>query len=211
MDRRLKRLQAKLYAYLAPLPAVLKKYPLTDKTTEGNIAHAVYYMRRKNVNEALKYAEALITTEPKNPYFWEIKGQTLFEGGRMKDAVNAYAQTLALKPASDLFKLSYAEAVLATQTSRSEKEKLIPLLEQANRNQTYPAAYLYLGQIYADLGHLAEADYFAAEYNSAIGENNIARRQLNKALKQKLRSDIRLRAEDLKVKLAEENKQKSLF
>lgn len=211
MDTRLKRLQAKLYAYLAPLPAVLKKYPLTDKSIAGNIAHAVYYMRLKNVNEALKYAETLIAAEPKNPYFWEIKGQTLYEGGKMQEAVKAYTQMLALKPSSDLFKLSYAEAILATNAPRTEKAKLIPLLEQANRNRNYPAAYLYLGQIYADLGHLAEADYFAAEYNSAIGEDGIARKQLNKALKQNLRSDIRLRAEDLKVKLAEEDKKKSLF
>ncbi len=211
MDVRLKRLQAKLYAYLAPLPAVLKKYPLTNATIEGNIAHAVYYMRRKNVNEALKYANALIAAEPQNPYFWEIKGQSLFEGGRINEAAKAYKQMLALKPSSDLFKLSYAEAVLATQAGRAEKEKLIPLLEQANRNRSYPAAYLYLGQIYADLGHLPEADYFAAEYNSAIGENGIARRQLNKALKQPLRSDIRLRAEDLKAKLAEDDKRESLF
>lgn len=211
MNVRFKRLQAKLYAYLAPLPAVLKKYPLTDKSVYGNVAHAVYYMRKKNVNEALKYAEALISAEPNNPYFWEIKAQMLFESGRVKEAVKAYERTLALKPSSALFKLAYVEAVLASEPARAEEEKLIVLLEQVNRNQANPDAYLMLGRIYADLGKLGEADYFAAEFNNAIGEENLARRMLNKALKQNLRSDIKLRAEDLQVKLAEEEKKKSLF
>ncbi len=211
MNARFKRLQAKLYAYLAPLPAVLKKYPLTDKTISGNIAHAVYYMRKKNVGEALNYANALIAAEPENPYFWEIKAQTLFEGGRVKEAAKAYERTLALKPSSDLFKLAYAEAVLAGEPKRAEEEKLVPLLEQAGRGQDNPAAFLLLGRVYADLGKNGEADYFAAEYNNAIGETALARRMLSKALKQNLRSDIKLRAEDLKVKLAQEEKKNSLF
>lgn len=211
MDARLKRLQAKLYAYLAPTSAVLKRYPLNDTSFAGNIAHAIYYMRLKNLNAALKYADALIGAEPQNPYFWEIKAQTLFENGKVKEAVKAYKQALELKPSSDLFKLSYAEAVLAAQPTRAEMEELIPLLEHVNRNQVYPDAYLYLGRIYADMGRVAEADYFAAEYNSAIGETGIARRQLAKALKQPLRADIRLRAEDLKAKLAQDEKKNSLF
>lgn len=211
MDTRLKRIQAKLFAYLEPLPAVLKRYPLSDNSTTADIAHAVYYMRTKNLTASLKYADKLIQSEPQNPYFWEIKAQALFENGKIKEALNAYQKALSLNPSSELFKLSYAEAVLASSPSRAEMEKLIPLLEQVNRRQTYPDAYLYLGRIYAELGLIAEADYFAAEYNNAIGETAIARRQLAKALKAPLRADIKLRAEDLKVKLAAEEKKTSLF
>lgn len=211
MDTRLKNIQAKLYAYLAPLSAVLKRHPLEDTSTSGNIAHAVYYMRTKNLPASLKYADMLINTEPKNPYFWEIKAQTLFENGKIKEAATAYKQALNLNPNSDLFKVSYAEAVLATTPSKAQLQELIPLLEQANRNQNNPAAFLYLGRIYASLGMTAEADYFAAEYNHAIGETAIARRQLAKALKRPLRQDIKLRAEDLNVKLAQENKKDTLF
>lgn len=211
MDTRLKRLQAKLYAYLSPLSAVLKRYPLSDTSTAGDIAHTVYYMRLKNLASSLKYADRLINLEPKNPYFWEMKAQTLFENGKLKESLNAYKQALELNPNSDLFKLNYAEAVLATAPTRAQQEALIPLLEQANRNQTYPTAFLYLGQIYANLGLIAESDYFAAEYNNAVGKTDIARRQLAKALKSPLRADIKLRAEDLNVKLAQDEKKNSLF
>lgn len=211
LDKRLKRLQAKLFAYLMPMEKVLKQYPLSDTSPEGNIAHTVYYMRQKNVAEALRYANILLEKEPQNPYFWELKAQTLFEGGKLQEAVKAYQKTLSLKPNSDLFKVSYAEAVLATEPSRTEMEKLIPLLEQANRNQMFPSAYLHLGRIYALMGKLAESDYFAAEYSYAIGEESVARRQLAKALKQPLRSDIQLRANDLKRKIAEDEKKSSMF
>jgi len=211
MDERLKRLQAKLLAYLAPLPKVLSTYPLSDHSVYGKIAHAVYYMRQKNLNMALQYANDLIRLEPQNPYFWEIKAQALMESGKTKEALVAYKQTLALKPQADLFKISYAESVLATQPSRKEMEELIPLLEHVNREQGFPIAYLYLGRIYADMGQIATADYFAAEYNHAIGENDLARKMLHKALKQPLRSDIKLRAEDLSAKLKQNERKKSLF
>lgn len=211
LDDRLKRLQAKLFAYLAPLPKVISRYPLGDDSVYAKIAHAVYYMRQKNLNASLKYANELINLEPQNPYFWEIKAQTLFENGRLKEAKNAYRQMLDLKPYADLFKLSYAEAVLAAEPTRREMEELIPLLEQTNRYQNFPSAYLYLGRIYADMGQLAIADYFAAEYSYSIGETETARKQLAKALKQNLRSDIKLRAEDLKAKLDTDNRKRSLF
>lgn len=211
MDERLKRVQAKLFSYLAPLEAVLKKYPLSDGSVSGNIAHAVYYMRLKNLNASLKYADALITKEPQNPYFFEIKAQTLFECGKIKEAVKIYKQALELRPQSDLFKLSYAEAVLASEPGRQEMTELIPLLEQVNRNQNFPSAYLYLGRIYAAMGQGAVSDYFAAEYNFSIGEKEIAKKQLAKAMRQPLRSDIKLRAEDLSAKLDKDKKKDFLF
>ncbi|MBO5038647.1 MAG: M48 family metalloprotease [Alphaproteobacteria bacterium] len=210
-DERLKRIRAKLFAYLAPLDKVIKQYPLTDTSIAGNVAHTVYYMRQRKQAEALKYADILIGKEPNNPYFLELKGQILFEGGRFAEAARIYQEALSFKPQSDLFKLNYAEAVLAGKPSAQDLKKLIALLEQAGRNGAYPSAYLYLGRVYADLGQMAEADYFAAEYNYALGEKEIAQKQLKKALKQNLRSDIKLRAKDLEAKLWQDKKKDSLF
>ena len=211
MDERLKRIQAKLFAYLAPLPKVLSAYPLSDNSVAGKMAHAVYYMRQKNLNTALKYANELISQEPKNPYFTEIKAQALFESGNIREAIQAYHQTLNLMPQSDLFKLSYAEAVLAGEPNRKTLEDLIVLLEHANRNHNHPLAYLYLGRVYSNMGDEATANYFAAEYNNAIGETDLARKMLQKALKMPLRPEIKLRANDLNEKLKQDQKRNSLF
>lgn len=86
LDARLKRIQAKLYAYLSPLPKVLTKYPLTDTSQEATIAHSVYYMRQRNLTKALNYIEKLIQKEPSNPYFWELKAQALLESSSPNDA-----------------------------------------------------------------------------------------------------------------------------
>lgn len=210
-DERLKRIQAKLFAYLEDLPKVMARYPLSDKSIAGNIAHSVYYMRQKNINMALKYANLLIEKEPDNPYFWELKAQTFFESGNIKEAVVLYKKVLHYRPQSDLFKLSYAEALLADFPQRKEMEELIPLLEHVNRHQNYPVAYLYLGRIYANMGQEAEADYFAAEYNYATGDTQLARKLLAKALKSPMRPEIKLRADDLDYKLKNDTKRTSLF
>lgn len=211
LDARLRRIQAKLFAYLEPPEQVIRRYPLNDNSLAAGIAHAVYYMRKRNLPRALEYADKLIKAEPDNPYFWEIKGQALFEGGKPAEAAAAYRRMLELKPESEQFKLAYAEAVIATGAPHSELQKLIPLLEQANRNRAWPSAYRLLGQIYAALGENGTADYFAAEYNYAVGDRVIARRQLAKALKQQLPPNIRLRAEDLNAKFKQALKKKSLF
>ncbi len=211
MDKRLKRIQAKLFAYLEPLEQVIRRYPLTDNSIPANIAHTVYYIRKHNLSAALQYADNLLKTEPDNPYFWELKGQALFENGKPRAAANAYHRMLDLKPSSEQFKLAYAETILAASPTPTELKSLIPLLEQANHNHAWPSAYRLLGQIYALQGQTGIADYFAAEYSYAVGEKIIARRQLTKALKQKLPKNIRLRAEDLDAKFMRSLKKKSLF
>lgn len=211
MDNRLKRIQAKLYAYLSPTQKVLKKYPLTDSSIEATIAHAIYYMRLKNLNIANKYIDKLILLEPQNPYFWEIKAQNLFENHNPKEAVKAYKQALELKPTSDLYKISYSEAVLASSPSRKELTSLIQLLEHANRNQNHPLAFHLLGEVYSKLGDANTSNYFIAEYNNAIGNFDLARKQLDKALKNELPPYIKLRAKDLEQKLKSETQKETLF
>lgn len=211
MDARLRRIQAKLFAYLAPLPQVIRRYPLNDVSVEGKIAHAVYYMRQKNSNAARKYLNSLLQKEPDNPYFRELEAQTLFETGDTRGAAKSYFRALELKPSSNQFKLSYAEALLAAEPTRAELKSLIPLLEQANRNSAWPSAYNFLGQVYAGLGEYGTADYFAAEYNAAIGQEGVAHRQLAKAMKQPLPENIRLRAADLEDKLRQSRKNDTLF
>ncbi len=211
LDDRLKRVQAKIFAYLAPLPNVIKRYPLDDNSMFGKLAHAVYFMRQKDIQKALKYADELISAEPNNPYFWEIKAQALFENGKINEAVSAYKHALNLRSNADLFKLNYAEAILATEPSPAIAEPLIPLLEHVAQNKMHPQAYLYLGKVYDILRQSGAADYFAAEYNYAIGQTALAKKQLSKALKQYLRPDIKLRAADLEEKMKNDTRKKSLF
>lgn len=212
LDKRFKRIQAKLTAYLWSNDKVLRRYPLSDTSVEATIAHAVYFMRLKQNDKALAETEKLIALEPANPYFYEIKAQTLFEGGQVKAAAEAYKKTLSLRPQALLFKLAYAEALLATEPSPSEAKTLIPLLEGCLRQGgDIPAAYLYLGQVYSRLGQECEATYFAAEYALSMGEEQTARRQLDRALKCPLRADIKLRAEDMKEKLTQDKKKGTLL
>ena len=211
MDKKLSRLQAKLYAYLEPLENVLKKYPLSDDSIEANIAHIVYYMLLKNINKSLQYANKLIQKEPNNPYFWEIKAQNLYESGKIKEAVPAYKETLRLKPNSDLYKLSYAEAVLANAPTPTEIKSVIPLLEQTNQKIPHPQAYWLLGQAHNLLQDNATADYYLAEYYYSIGEERLTKRQLNKLQNQALKPSIKLKTEDLNARIQTEMKKKTLL
>jgi predicted Zn-dependent protease len=165
-------------------------------------------MRQKNINRVSQYIDPLITEEPLNPYFWELKAQALLESNNIKDAVIAYKQALDLKPSSDLFKINYAEAKLASSPNKKAQQELIPLLEQANRNNNTPEAFHLLGQIYSNLGEHGISNYYLAEYNHATGNDSYALKMVSKALHKPLRTDIQLRALDLKERLKEKTSPK---
>src|SRR3712207_8054353 len=42
------------------------------------------YYRASEPERALKAIDALLAERPDNPYLWELKGQVLFENGRVK-------------------------------------------------------------------------------------------------------------------------------
>ena len=67
-----------------------------------------------NLKSALAKTDALIKTQPKNPYFHELRGDILMKANKPKDAADAYAKAVSLDPAkSGLLQVSYGQALMA--------------------------------------------------------------------------------------------------
>ncbi len=80
------RMKAKLLGYLQPAVA-LRRFGknATDTTSRYGRAYALY--RSNQTGPALALIDQLIAVEPQNPYFYEFKGQMLFETGKGAEAV----------------------------------------------------------------------------------------------------------------------------
>src|SRR5690606_21067543 len=79
--------RAKIIAFMRAPDVVARHYPASNTSLPARYARAVSAARFGNINDSQKQIDALIATEPDNPYFWELKGQMLLEAGRAKQAI----------------------------------------------------------------------------------------------------------------------------
>ena len=128
-----------------------------------------------NLNSALSKADALIRTQPKNPYFHELRGDVLMKSNHPKDAASAYAKAVALDPAkSGILPVSYGQALLAVGTPDSAKKAIAQIQIGLARDKENGIAYRYLAQAYGQLGEVAKAElasadgyYYSGDYQNA--------------------------------------------
>jgi len=106
------RVRAKLVGFLQPLPQVFRAYPKQDTSLEARYAHAIAYYRDADMTRALPLVDGLIEEHPTDPYFQELKGQMLFEQGRLQDALPHLETAAELLPDSPQIKLLLSQVLI---------------------------------------------------------------------------------------------------
>ncbi len=110
-----RRMQAKLRGFLEPAARTLARYPETDQGLVARYARAIaYYRHLSELERALDLIDSLIAERPEDPYFHELKGQILFENGRVAEAVGPYRRAVALLPESPLLRVGLAHVLIET-------------------------------------------------------------------------------------------------
>ncbi|TNE34676.1 MAG: M48 family peptidase [Alphaproteobacteria bacterium] len=126
----LKRMQAKLYAFTNPLNKTLHEYPLSDKSIPARYARAIGYFRYPDLDKSMAEINSLINEEPSNPYFYELKGQALYENGNIADALKPLSTAADLAPDEPLILTLYGTVLNAT-GDLQDSEKAIVVLNEA--------------------------------------------------------------------------------
>jgi predicted Zn-dependent protease len=106
------RLRAKLIGFLEPRNRVLQRYPPEDRSLPARYARAISRYRSSDLDAALSQIGGLIAENPDDPYFHEVKGQMLFENGRIAEALQAYEAAVRLLPTSPQLRLGLAQVQL---------------------------------------------------------------------------------------------------
>lgn len=187
------RMKAKLSGFITP-EQVVWIYPDQKQTIPAQYARAIAAYRQNRVDEALVRVENLIKQEPKNGYFQELKGQMLFDFGRVALSVAAYERAVALQPDQPLIKLAYAQALIESPGANAvQLNRAISVLEQARLSETRnPRLFRQLGTAYGHLGRDGEAQAMLAEEAFLQGRYTESSRFIDGAFKQ-LPPDSRLR------------------
>jgi len=195
-----KRMKAKLAAFLAPPGAAIRDYPETDNSVAARYARAISYYRIPDLNRALPLIDGLIKQEPNNPYFHELKGQMLFENGRVREAVGPYQQAVKLAPDTALLRVELAQVELETEDPVLNRDALVQLKAADRYESRNPDTWRLLAIAYGRGGDIGNSALALAEQAMAEGDRTMARQQAERAIKLlPAGSPGRLRAEDIKI------------
>lgn len=170
MQARFERIQGKLSGYLNDPQATLRDYPLSDTSVAAHYARAYAYHKRADVKSALAETEALIASDPQDPYFLELEGQILLESGRPSDALDVLKKATTLTNASPLIAALYGHALIATEDKSHYEEAERVLRAAVARDRMNPFAWRQLGTVYAARGDMARANLASAEQQVMSGD-----------------------------------------
>ena len=174
-------MRAKLSGFLETPGTVMRRFPPSDHSLPARYARAISAYRHADLRDALSQIDGLIQTEPNNPYFYELKGQALLEGGKPKDAVAPLRHAVALSHNAPLIDGLLGQALVATGNKQYAGEA-VPILRAAiQRDDDIPGAFTQLGMAYGLTGNLAEADLASAQAAAARGDIGTARQLASRA------------------------------
>lgn len=156
-------MRAKLAGFLDRPDTVARRYPLGDHSLPARYARAISTYRNGDLRDALPQIDGLIQSEPNNPYFYELKGQALLEGGHPADAIAPLRRAVTLAHGAPLIDIMLGQALIATDNTKNAEEA-VPLLRTAlTFEPEAPDAYAQLAMAYGRKGDLANADLAAAQ------------------------------------------------
>jgi predicted Zn-dependent protease len=167
-DEKQARMVAKLVAFTEPYERTLALYPTTDTTVAARYARAIAEYKRSQLPAALAGIDGLIKASPSDPFFYDTKGQMLFENGRLDEAEKAYARASTLLPGSALILTDYARTLIATDKQK-DLPRAIALLERSKEiDDSYSNTWRQLAIAYGKEGRLG-LSYSALAEEASLG------------------------------------------
>jgi predicted Zn-dependent protease len=183
----LKQIQVKLHAFLDDPTATLRAYPASDHSVNARYARAIALYRIPRLDAALAEIDGLIRDFPQNPYYRELKGQMLFENGRVRDAIAPYEDAVKLAPQAQLIRISLAQVYIETGDLALNKRALAYLNDAVRVEGREGSVWRLLAVAYGRDNQFGMAALSLAERALADGKKKDAMEQAQRA-KQLLKS-----------------------
>jgi predicted Zn-dependent protease len=168
-------MRAKLYGFLDRPDTVYRRYPPSDASLPARYARAISTYRHGEMRDALAQIDALIQALPNYPYFHELKGQALLEGGRPAEAIAPLRRAISLAPNPALMQVMLAQALIATQQPALADEAIADLRTALAHDSDIADGYDYLAMAYGRKGDIAQADLASAQAAFTRGDWKTAR------------------------------------
>lgn len=170
LERRFKRVQAKLRGYVSDPKDTLGKYPVSDQSVQAHYARAYAYHKSGYPEQAAAETAALVKLAPKDPYFLELEGQIMLESGDPRGALVPLREATALSGNQPLIASTLGHALLATEDKANLEEAERVLKTAVARDNDNPFAWMNLGTVYDRKGDEPRTALATAERAHLMGD-----------------------------------------
>jgi predicted Zn-dependent protease len=177
-----KLMQAKLIGFLEPLQTVFQRYPTSDMSLPGRYARAIAMFRSGDTRNAIPVIDSLIRDLPADPYFYELKGQALLEGGQPAQAIPSLRQSIKMLPNAGLIRIMLAQALLGNESGVNAQAALNELILARKTEDDMPGLYQLMAMAYGQMGDIPRADLATGEAAFYRGDKKLAEQKAKLAL-----------------------------
>jgi predicted Zn-dependent protease len=167
--------RAKISAFMERQDTVYRRYPISNDSLPARYAHAITTYLHGDLRSALAQIDGLIQMQPNNPYFHELRGQALLEGGKPAEAIAPLRKAVALSNSAPLIEMLLGQALVATDNKAYTEEAVGILRAAVARETEAPLGFAQLAMAYGRKGDYAEADLASAQAAFLRGDNKTAR------------------------------------
>ena len=182
LEARFQRVKAKLFGFTNPKQAVIK-YPESDQSIPAHYARAYAYHIGGYPDKAIAEADALLAKDPHDPFFLELKGQILLEGGKPREAIAPLREAVARSGQMPMISAMLGHALVATEDPKNFAEAKQVLKGAVNRDNQDPFAWYQLGMIYEQEGDTPRAQLATAERSNLQNNPKLAYANARAAMK----------------------------
>src|SRR5258706_97821 len=106
--------RAKISAFMERQDTVYRRYPMSNNSLPARYARAIATYRHGDLRVAIAQIDQLIQEQPSNPYFYELRGQALLEGGRPVEAIAPLRKAVQLSNSAPLIEMLLGQALVAS-------------------------------------------------------------------------------------------------
>jgi predicted Zn-dependent protease len=161
-------MKAKLDAFLNAPAHTFVKYKEKDTSFPARYARAIAYYRSSEAEHALRAIDALLQEQPNNPYLHELKGQVLFENGRVAESEAPHRRSVELKPDAPLLRVNLGRTLVALDDSKRTDEAVAELTRVVADDPEMYEAWRLLARAYDRKGEPGRARLASAEAHFAL-------------------------------------------
>jgi predicted Zn-dependent protease len=172
------RMVAKLTAFLEDPRRVLQK--VSGSSLADRYQRAIAFYRVPELDKAVAEVDGLIADYPDDPYFHELKGQMLYENGRVEASVEPYRTATRLE-SSPLLRIGLAKALMETGGDEAGREAIDHLKTALSAEPKNAGAWRLLGIAQGRAGDEGEASLSLAEWALLSGKEDDAKLHARRA------------------------------
>ena len=171
-------LVAKLKAFINPPQQTFIDYKEDDTSYPARYARAIAYSKATETDRSVKMIDDLIADFPNNPYLYDLydlKGDVLFEAGKIKESEEPYRKSVELKPDAPLLEISLGQTLVAEEDPKQLDEAITRLNRSLDFQNDNPLTWQVLARAYDAKGEGGMARLATAEQDFSLGQLKDAR------------------------------------